>query len=120
MRPAMPKPTAFQLAAFEGQPWWPAEFRRPAPAPEPPPEPPVVVELAPPPPRRAEPDAVALATRLLRQLAENPYVTSSVRVMARRHFKQLEKLRAKVAAEGLEWPDDGELEDDEDEGDWAA
>jgi hypothetical protein len=100
----MPKPTAAQLALFEGKSWWPPELLEratQAPAPPPPqPEAEVVEafkdwrpETEPTPAANDDdeklPDPVTFAVRLLRTLAESPLVVASVRVMARRYLKKL-------------------------------
>jgi hypothetical protein len=113
----MPKLSTADIAIMEQEPWWPAELRRPAPEPEPPAK---VVEIAPVQPASREPDPVALALRLLREIAEEPFISGRFRMQARRHFRQLEKLRARAAAEGLAAPEDGEPDEDEGESDWAA
>jgi hypothetical protein len=127
----MPKPSAAQLALFEGKSWWPPELLEragQAPPPPPPPPPPPDVEVAEaardwrpsaedPVPAVDDddeklPSPEVFAVRLLRTLAESPLVLSSVRVKARKYLKKLAK-----AGETPDMPDDEE--DDDPEGDEA-
>jgi hypothetical protein len=123
----MPKPSAAQLALFEGKSWWPQEWvGRAAPAPPPPQPAAEVVEAfkdwrpAPEPTPVADndddeklPDPAVFATRLLRTLAESPLVVASVRVMARRYLKKLRQSGTAPDEPEDEDEDEDDPEDDE-------